>query len=282
LATCELAEQVQGGDATDLVPLESVWVELDGLRTHGRVASLESVRGQLPIVLVHGLNVSSSYLVPTGERLARHRPVYAPDLPGFGHSQRPARALDIPQLADALVAWLDRLGVARATMLGNSMGCQIIAELALRYPARVAAAILVGPTMDRVGRNGLTQALRLLRDVGGESWSSIATQFADYLRFGPWRSLRTLRYALDDRIEQKLPHLQLPTLVVRGEHDPVAPQRWAEEVCHLLPQGQLAVIPGAPHALNYDTPEALARLTERFLAQLAHPSRPFDSSSGPC
>jgi 2-hydroxy-6-oxonona-2,4-dienedioate hydrolase len=257
LATCELAEQVQGGDATDLVPLESVWVELDGLRTHGRVASLESVRGQLPIVLVHGLNVSSSYLVPTGE---------------LGDVQR----------ADALVAWLDRLGVARATMLGNSMGCQIIAELALRYPARVAAAILVGPTMDRVGRNGLTQALRLLRDVGGESWSSIATQFADYLRFGPWRSLRTLRYALDDRIEQKLPYLQLPTLVVRGEHDPVAPQRWAEEVCRLLPQGQLAVIPGAPHALNYDTPEALARLTERFLAQLAHPSRPFDSSSGPC
>jgi pimeloyl-ACP methyl ester carboxylesterase len=248
--------------------LRSDWAMLDGRRVHTRLATEHAPQGRLPIVLVHGLNVSSSYLVPTGEHLAPLRPVYAPDLPGFGRSQRPPEALDIRGLADALLRWMDYYQLASTVLLGNSMGCQIIVDLALRYPQRVQAAILVGPTMDRKGHNGFAQALRLLRDAGGESWSSIGTQTLDYLRFGPLRSFRTLRYALADPLLAKLPLIQVPVLVVRGEHDLIAPQRWAEEVCRLLARGELAVIAGAPHALNFDYPRELTRLTEHFLLNL--------------
>ncbi|MCA1991296.1 MAG: alpha/beta hydrolase, partial [Coleofasciculus sp. S288] len=68
-----------------------------------------------------------------------------------------------------------------------------------------------------------------------------------------------------DPIEQKLPHVPVPTLVVRGKLDPMVPQEWAEEVVSLLPKGQLAVIPGKGHTLNYSAPLELVRVTRAFL-----------------
>lgn len=254
---------------TNTDPLMPVWAEVDGLRLFARISARPASPVLLPVVLVHGLSVSSRYMVPTARQLVPHRAVYAPDLPGFGKSEKPSAPLDIPALADALLAWMDAFGLQRAVMLGNSMGCQIIAELALRAPTRLAAAVLVGPTMDRKALSMLGQAWRLLRDGPHEPLSSILTQGSDYVRFGFRRTLRTLRYALADRIEQKLPHMRMPTLVIRGEHDPIAPQRWAEELERLLPHGELLVIPNAPHALNYVTPGPLVRATLAFLAN--HP-----------
>jgi pimeloyl-ACP methyl ester carboxylesterase len=73
----------------------------------------------------------------------------------------------------------------------------------------------------------------------------------------------------DYRIETRLAALAVPTLVVRGARDPIAPQRWCEEAAALLPAGRLAVVPGAPHAVNYAAPEALAALTLALAAELA-------------
>jgi 2-hydroxy-6-oxonona-2,4-dienedioate hydrolase len=64
-----------------------------------------------------------------------------------------------------------------------------------------------------------------------------------------------------------LPLLQIPTLIVRGQRDPIAPQPWVEELAALLPHGELLVIPGAPHALNYDYGAALAAATLNFLGR---------------
>jgi 2-hydroxy-6-oxonona-2,4-dienedioate hydrolase len=60
---------------------------------------------------------------------------------------------------------------------------------------------------------------------------------ADYADAGVGRALRTFGRALADRIEDKLPLVQAPTLVVRGARDPIVPQAWAEEVSRLLPAG---------------------------------------------
>jgi 2-hydroxy-6-oxonona-2,4-dienedioate hydrolase len=57
----------------------------------------------------------------------------------------------------------------------------------------------------------------------------------------------------------------MPTLVIRGEHDPIVPQQWAEEVCRLLPHGSLVVIPGAAHTLNYTEPAAFVSAMHPFL-----------------
>jgi pimeloyl-ACP methyl ester carboxylesterase len=60
---------------------------------------------------------------------------------------------------------------------------------------------------------------------------------ADYADAGVGRALGTFGHALADRIEDKLPLVQVPTLVVRGARDRIVPQAWAEEVTRLLPRG---------------------------------------------
>jgi 2-hydroxy-6-oxonona-2,4-dienedioate hydrolase len=245
--------------------LESRWSVVTGRRLHVRVSVEPVPADALAVVLVHGLGVASTYMVPTAVRLAREYRVYAPDLPGFGHSDKPPRALDIPELADALIAWMDTAGLDRVALVGNSLGCQIIVNAAIRYQARVDRLVLQGPTMDRHARTLRQQLGRGLLDVLREHPSQPLVQTRDYAKFGLRRSLRTFRFAVRDRIEDKLPLVQAPALVVRGERDPIVSQRWAEEVTQLLPSGRLVVIPGAPHTLNYSTPRAFVRVLRPFL-----------------
>ncbi|MBC8077934.1 MAG: alpha/beta hydrolase [Chloroflexales bacterium] len=245
--------------------LLSDWVTVDGLRLHTRLATGAAQPGRIPVVCVHGLAVSSRYMVPTAERLAPFYPVYAPDLPGFGKSEKPPQALGVAELTLALEQWMDRYGLQRAAMVGNSMGCQIIAELAAKRPDRVSRAVLIGPTVDMEARSMLRQALRLAHDTLHEPPSSLITQGYDYARFGVWRTLVTFRKALRNQIEANAPHMRQPTLVIRGENDPIAPQRWAEQLTRLLPNGRLMVLRNAPHAANYSAPDAVALAVRAFL-----------------
>jgi pimeloyl-ACP methyl ester carboxylesterase len=218
-------------------------------------------------VLVHGLVISSAYMVPTAVRLAGAFRVLAPDLPGFGHSYKPRRTLDVPEHADALLAWMDALALSEAVLVGNSLGCQVAVDLAVRHPGRVSGLVLSGPTVDPRARRAAVQFARLMVDATRERPSLIPLHLRDQLRAGWGRAWRTLHYALADRVEAKLPRVQAPALVVRGGRDPLVPQRWAEEAASLLPFGRLAVIPGGPHAVNYSTPEAFARLVRTFVRE---------------
>ncbi len=232
---------------------------------HARVSRESSPKGRAAVVLVHGLVVSSLYMVPTAKRLAPHYRVFAPDLPGFGRSERPPGVLDVAGLSDALSDWMGAVGLERAALVGNSMGCQIIADLAVRHPVRVERAVLQGPTMDPGAKSVPRQVGRFLLDVPREPLSLLAIEGLDLFRAGVGRSWRTFRYALEDPIEGKLPHVRVPTLVVGGARDPIVSQRWAKEVTGLLPMGRLSVIPGAAHATNYGRATAFAHVVRGFL-----------------
>ena len=230
-------------------------------------ASVAPPAGAPTVVLVHGLVISSLYMVPTARRLAPYYRVLAPDLPGFGHSSKPPYTLDVPGLADALDAWMDALSLEGAVLVGNSLGCQIIAELAARRPHRASRIVLAGPTMDARGRNAPTQIARWLVDWTGERPSLAAAHVRDYYKAGLGRALQTFRYALADRIEDKLPRIHAPALVVRGSGDTIVPQRWAAEVASLLPRGRLATLRGGPHCINYTTPGPFARMVREFIEE---------------
>jgi 2-hydroxy-6-oxonona-2,4-dienedioate hydrolase len=244
--------------------LSDLWTRMDGRAMYARV-SPEGGRVSPPIVLVHGLGVSGRYLVPTARELAGEFPVYVPDLPGWGKSEKPPHPLTVPQAADALAAWMGELGLNHAVLIGNSLGCQFIIDLAVRHPERVRWAVLVGPTIDPVARTVIGQTLRGTRDLLREPLSYWPLLARDYLAAGPIRTLKTLRHALADPVVEKLPKVAAPTLVVRGERDPIAPQSWVEEIVRLLPRGRLMVIPGAAHVANYTAPEQLAAAVRTFL-----------------
>lgn len=250
--------------------LRSAWTTVNGLRLHALVPVKVDARHDVPpIVCVHGANVSGTYMIPTAVRLLPIYRVLLPDLPGYGRSDKPARILDIPTLADVLVAWMDAVGIERAALLGNSLGCQIAADVAARHPNRVSHLILVGPTVDPAARTARQQIKRLLLDALRERRTLILLAQLDYLRAGPRRVVGTLRVALRDRIEEKLPRVTAPTLVVRGGRDVLVPQRWAEEVTRLLPNARLVVVPGSAHAVNYSRPDELATAVRQFLGVTA-------------
>ena len=248
--------------------LQSRWDRVGGHTLHSRVSVAPPLHSAPPIVLVHGLGISSLYMVPTAIHLAPRYRVLAPDLPGFGKSSKPDEVLSISALADALAAWMEVLDLQRVVLVGNSLGCQIIAHFATRYDHHIHAAVLAGPTMDRHGRTAGQQLGRWLVDWTQEPPSLAAAHVRDYVRAGFGRVWKTFRYALHDLVEQKLPALSAPTLVVRGARDPIVPQKWAKEVTASLPAGELRVIPEAPHVVNYTTPLEFTRVIEEFLRSL--------------
>jgi pimeloyl-ACP methyl ester carboxylesterase len=86
----------------------------------------------------------------------------------------------------------------------------------------------------------------------------------DCVRMGLREAVHVARVVLEDRIEDQLPHLHVPTLVVRGERDPVVPQRWANVAARLLPAGRLAVIRGVAHVAHYAAPDQFVALACPF------------------
>lgn len=250
------------------MPYENVrseWVHVGAHRWHMRVATGEAVPSARPIVLVHGLVVSSRYMVPLAHELGRTHRVVVPDLPGFGLSDKPERTLDVFELADAIDEWMDALGLESASFVGNSFGCQILAHLAVRHPRRVDALVLQGPTTDASRRSAWGQLKGWLLDGFYEPPSETPILIRDYWDAGLRRFFETFRFMLGDRIEEQLPRIAQRTLVVRGVNDRILSQEWAATVKRLLPDGRLVVLPGLAHAVNFSGPLELARVVRAFL-----------------
>lgn len=244
--------------------MESMWTTIAGLKMHARVWERA---GAPAVVLVPGLGMSGRYTVPTAALLAKRWCVLAPDPPGFGRSDKPPRALDVPELAQFLAAWLEALRLRGATLVGNSFGCQIIAQLAISAPEMLAEAariVMIAPTIEPDARQTWRQLLRFAHTALVEPLSLVPIATVDYFRADPRRVWRTFRFALRDRIEDKLPHIATPALIVDGERDPLISRRWAVQTAAMLPRGRLATIPRAAHALYYNSPRELARLIDEF------------------
>jgi pimeloyl-ACP methyl ester carboxylesterase len=149
------------------------------------------------------------------------------------------------------------------------MGCQVAVDMAARHPQRVDRMVLTGPTVDPVQRTWRERAWRFFVAGFYEKVSLKWYVLTDYSRMGR-RVFAEARYACEDKIETKLPYVAAPTLLVRGEHDTIVPQRWLEEATRMLPYGWNQVIANWGHAVNYSAaPELVAAI------------RPFLSASDP-
>jgi 2-hydroxy-6-oxonona-2,4-dienedioate hydrolase len=239
------------------------WDDVGGVQVYARCGG-----DGPPVVLVHGYGVSSQYMLPLARILASSCSVFAPDLPGHGQSEPSAAPLGIGSLAEALGDWLDVAGVVQPTFVANSMGCQIVTELAVRRPERVGPMVLVGPTIDPGRRSARHQIFGALRDSRHEPALLVALAGREWA--GNLGQLRTLaRSVLADRIEQRLPAIEQPTIVVHGDRDGLVSREWAEQAAELLPRGRLVVVPGEPHAIPYTHPQLLAEIVQELIAEEA-------------
>ena len=255
--------------------MASVWDEVDGTRIHGRVSALAGVATGPPIVFVHGLGVSTRYMEPTMVILGREHQVVGLDMPGFGRSAGIGYHCTVPQLADAVLHWLDARGIGPAVFVANSFGCQVVTEIVSREPQRALGIVLNAPTMDRAHRSVLAMIARVFVDARREPLALALIVTRDYLRAGPYRIIATLVSALADRIEDKLPRVTIPVSVVCGARDPLVSVAWGEEVARLVgrdcpdaPGATLHVVPHIAHALPFDDPETFAAIIADLLGRV--------------
>ena len=243
--------------------LQSRVTDIGGLRVHDRGAGSGP-----PLVFVHGLAVSSRSFIPTIRAMAPYYECRALDLPGYGVSDDPGRVLDIAGNADALASWLQAAGLQGAALVGNSMGCQVVADCAARFPQVTGPLVLVGPTVDPSARGGVRQFLRFLRTGLRADVTQAPLLVSDATRAGWGRVARTYRFMLADHIEHKLPDIAQPTLLIRGSRDPIVPQRWIEQAAHLLPQGRWELVAGGGHIVHYTLPQSVGLLIREFLRHI--------------
>ena len=241
------------------------WFRAEGSREHPADAPV--------FVLVHGVGLSHRSFSRLADVLVAHGTVLAADLPGFGRSPGPGRRLSIPQLAEALLPRLDALASAPlagpVVLVGHSLGAQVVVEVALRRPDAVAGVVLVGPVVDRRAPSLVGQGRRLALDMLGEPPLTGAMVTRDYLRGGPLSYAAGTRSMLRHRIDERLPGLAAPLLVLRGRHDPVAPARWADELVALVADGEARDVPAAVHNVVHSRAEEVGREVVDFARRLS-------------
>jgi pimeloyl-ACP methyl ester carboxylesterase len=251
--------------AYDPITLQEVWTRLDGRKLLYRTNSGPTPPGAPTLVHVHGFAVSGRYLMPTAWRLAPYYPTYVPDLPGFGRSQRPPHPFTIPELADALARFMDGVGVERAVLLGNSLGCPITAQFVHAHRDRIQGAIFCSPAGGIYNQPFLKGVSQLLRVLFREPLSLAPVTAGDYLHYGVLPSINLARSMLAQPTIQRIAEMTIPTLVVLGSRDPLVSESRARVIAPQLPHVTAVTIDGAAHALNWSHPEQLANVVRSWL-----------------
>ncbi|MFT4233369.1 MAG: alpha/beta hydrolase [Leucobacter sp.] len=224
--------------------------------------------GAVRVLLVHGIGMGHRVYGRFIAEIAEHVDVTAVDLPGFGECAEPAEALGIPATADLLADALEEIGLSPVVAVGHSMGAQVVAELAVRHPSLVRRAVLIASSVNPAERTALRQGLRMLQDLAeGEPLVVLERATATYLQAGPRWFAKKLRQMLAHRVEESLPALQQPALVLRGAEDRVCPRGWAVRMTGLLPRGEMRQIPGRGHEALISSGEPVARIVLDWLPE---------------
>lgn len=245
--------------------MRGAWRDTSAGRIHYRTAEPPDGRG-CPLVLVHGLGVSSAYFARLQPRLATTRAVYAIDLPGCGQSARDSVGRSVAEFAAALEAFLVASGLGQVELFGHSLGGQIVAQLALVRPDLVARVILAAPTLGWRGRGALVLCGNLLRDGIREPLSLYPRIVPAYLRCGPRRMARTDALAARHDLAATVRRLSQPLLVLRGARDCLFSAEDLATLREAAPRLTAAVVPGAAHAVHWSHPREVAATVDAFLA----------------
>lgn len=229
----------------------------DLLRTAGVAAGV-------PRVAVPGLGLS---VHGWGSALARPDPSGAAvvvALPAFGVPARWGTALDPRASARRLLARLDGLGIDRAVLLGHSAGCQVVAEAARVAPERVAALVLVGPTLDPAAGSWARLVLRWVRTARWEPWWQLPQLARDYTYSGLVSFARAMEAARRHRLDDVVATLPCPILLVRGAHDHICPAAWLGRLARRSGHAVVVTVPAAAHMVPLTHPRELAAVLARF------------------
>ena len=272
-------------------PPPSVFVEVAGMQVHLRD---EGVRDDpLPIVLLHGTSASLHTWDGWAAGLKAKRRVIRLDLPGFGLTGPfPDNDYRVEHYASFIHAALDRLGVSRVVLAGNSFGGQVALVATLAQPARIDRLILVDsagyplapasiPIGFRIARLPLLHHLarvilprRIIEDsvrnVYGDA-SRVTPELVDRyfeltLREGNRQALaERLKLAPVDAITERIPLIKVPTLVLWGGRDRLIPPENGQRFSRDIAGSRLELFDDLGHVPHEEDPQRTLAAVMRFL-----------------
>jgi pimeloyl-ACP methyl ester carboxylesterase len=284
---------------------EGDWRSVDWRRhqrwetVEGRLLNTIQLGSGPPLVFVHGLSGCwPNWLEQLTVFAADHR-VIALDLPGFGHSPGEAGEVSMHGYAELLETLLSQLGLELATLVGNSMGGLIAAELAASFPDRVERLVLISPAGISTYRNRLTTRLmpaitRLQQGLAlGAAWTAshadaLATRprsrelvlagvvahpsrlpgplAAEQLRgAGTDGFISALEAIIDFDLRPRLPLISCPTLIVWGTKDRLINVRDADRFAGAIPGARKVIYEGTGHMAMLEQPARFNALLRDFL-----------------
>jgi pimeloyl-ACP methyl ester carboxylesterase len=271
------------------------WLSVEGQA----VNTIELGQGP-PLLFVHGLSGCWPNWLLQMPDFARDHRVIAIDLPGFGHSPGDAGDTSMPGYARLLDSLLAGLGVETATVVGNSMGGLIGAEMAASFPQRVQRLVLVSPAGISTYANRITtRAMPVVRRLDqvlalGAAWTASnsdmitrrprgrelalkgviahpsrlpAALAAEQVRgAGTDGFLGALEAILEFDLSARLPEIACPTLIVWGSKDRLISVRDADRFAQLIPGSRKVVYPDTGHMSMLERPAEFNGLLREFLA----------------
>ncbi|MCB8839807.1 alpha/beta fold hydrolase [Aurantimonas sp. VKM B-3413] len=240
----------------------------------------------MPVVLIHGLGGTANTYEPLMEALSSYR-VIRIDMPGSGRSPVPHDAPTIESFASDIVRAVRSLAVERAHFVGHSLGTIVCQKIAADNPALVASLALYGALTEppEGARTGLGKRAQMAR--AGEM-SEIADQIVgatlapgtrssqpavaafvreSVMRQNPEGYARTCEaLAKAERVDSRL--ISVPTLLVTGENDPVAPVAMARELADAIAGASLHVLAQCGHWSLVERPAECSRKLVEFLRRV--------------
>jgi pimeloyl-ACP methyl ester carboxylesterase len=249
-------------------------VDVRGVRTH----LLRGGRGT-PLLVLHP-EFGANMWAPYHDALAARFHVLAPDHPGFGESERPDWIDGVDDLVLHYVDLLDALELEHVSVLGTSLGGWIAAALAVARPDRIDRLVLAAPAGIRVEgvprydyfANPFEDALQHLFHDPRRAAQLLPAAYGAEVVVHAYRELTTLArlswnpYLYDRKLQQRLPRIGAPTLIVWGENDTVLPPPHATAFAALVPGAALRMLPQCGHLVPYEQTEAFTALAIEFLA----------------
>jgi pimeloyl-ACP methyl ester carboxylesterase len=247
------------------------------VRVNGvNLAYLDEGQGD-PIILVHGFPLDGTMWDDQVRALSGNHRVIVPDLRGHGASESIAGPYSMDMLADDLKGLLDHLNVDEVTLGGFSMGGYVAFAFYRKYKKRVNAMILAGtrPQSDSAtaaesresmaqraeseGQDSIATAMlpRLLTSETLEDRSDIAARVRGMMTKVSVQGIAGDLRAMAARVDstETLGQMTVPTLVIVGEEDALAPPTDSEMMARELPDASLQIIPGGGHLVNIENPD---------------------------
>ncbi len=265
--------------------MTSETVQVDGVQLN-----VTSAGAGPPILFVHGFPLDHTVWHYQLENLSSTFHVIAPDLRGFG-SNPPAAELSMSLLADDLAALLGAIGVEQpVTFCGLSMGGYIGWEFWRRHPGRLGQLVMcdtraMADTVE-VARGRQLAADRVLQEgVGFLIDSLLPKLFADaslkrrtqrveqikqtMLRTSPATVAAALRgMATRQDFSPMLDRLELPALLICGEHDVISPPAEMQLMAASMPRASFVPVKDAGHMAPVESPEAVSKAIADFLGRV--------------